>query len=239
MNTSQNYKVHPDLPLPSPFEPLPAHRKTVNITGQRFGQLVVFSIYGRDCRGEVMWLCRCDCGEWTVVRGSSLRTVRSVACGCKRGKEITHGGSGTPEYQAYLGAMQRCRNPAGKFYSAYGGRGIEFKFESFEDFRLHVGLRPSPKYSLDRIDNDGHYEYGNVRWATRTEQVSNRRSTRKAIFNGVVKTVTDWARHFGMPIGSFRSRLTKGWCETCTFTLPVGRHCRHKGGSNLIPLPSA
>lgn len=98
----------------------------------------------------------------------------------------THGhasnGKDTPEYRAWCAAKNRCRNTKDAAYSNYGGRGIECRFETFAEFLDAVGLRPSDKHSLDRYpDNDGHYEKGNVRWATRTEQNSNRRKPRKAL----------------------------------------------------------
>ena len=94
---------------------------------------------------------------------------------------ITHGhmtGGATPEYQAYNNAKQRCENPKNGHYLDYGGRGIEFRFGRFEDFLAEVGLKPTPKHSLDRKNNNGHYEVGNLRWATKLEQVRNTRNDR-------------------------------------------------------------
>ncbi len=80
---------------------------------------------------------------------------------------------------AFRNAAQRCMNPKHPAWPDYGGRGIKFLFESFELFMLELGLKPSPKHSLDRFpNNDGHYESGNVRWATAKEQMANRRAYR-------------------------------------------------------------
>jgi len=87
-------------------------------------------------------------------------------------------GGATPEYQAYNNAKQRCENPKNDHYLDYGGRGIEFRFGRFEDFLAEVGLKPTPKHSLDRKNNNGHYEVGNLRWATKLEQVRNTRNDR-------------------------------------------------------------
>jgi hypothetical protein len=96
---------------------------------------------------------------------------------------ITHGeGYEIAEYRIWRAMIARCRNPNTKDFKNYGGRGIKVCPEwltSYPDFLAHVGRRPDPKLTLDRIDNDGDYEPGNVRWATRTEQVRNARKRSK------------------------------------------------------------
>ncbi len=101
------------------------------------------------------------------------------------GGRKTHGltrenGKHTPTFMAYMNAKMRCKSPQAyvKWHN-YGGRGIEFRFSSFEEFYADVGEKPSPGLSLDRIDNNGHYEPGNVRWTDWTTQNANRRITRK------------------------------------------------------------
>jgi hypothetical protein len=83
-----------------------------------------------------------------------------------------------PEYAAYTQARHRCTNPTYKHYENWGGRGILFKFNSFEEFFAELGKRPSATHSLDRKNNNGHYEPGNVRWATKKQQSNNRRKRR-------------------------------------------------------------
>ena len=85
----------------------------------------------------------------------------------------------TPEYEAYGTAKKRCTNPRNKQFKDYGGRGIKFLFKSFQEFFAELGRKPSPKYVLDRRDNNGNYEAGNVRWATHSESYKNRRMTPK------------------------------------------------------------
>lgn len=90
----------------------------------------------------------------------------------------THGMSGTPEYRAYISAKKRCNNPNSEGYPNYGARGIEFRFSSFEEFFEEVGERPDNGHSLDRIDTNGHYEPGNIRWELLSTQNNNCRRRR-------------------------------------------------------------
>lgn len=162
--------------------------KFQNLVGEKFGKLTVVKYLGQVRTGQSKWLCRCDCPEQNFHEaiGSHLKVGNIKSCGCLNVGEArslantTHGMSTTPEWNSYHSAKKRC-NP--KFshisnYANWSGRGIEFRFSSFEEFFAAVGPRPEPKklYSLDRFpDNDGHYEKGNVRWATKKQQANNRR----------------------------------------------------------------
>ena len=104
----------------------------------------------------------------------------------ERNGHFKHGWRRTLEYKAYQNAKQRCTNPANKDFPDYGGRGIEFHFRSFEEFLAAVGPKPDPALTLDRIDNDGHYEASNCRWATRSEQRHNQRSSFECLLSNVL-----------------------------------------------------
>jgi hypothetical protein len=159
-----------------------------DITGQRFGHLIAIK---KIAKRPNRWLFRCDCGNTAVTRLSKAVYGTTVSCGCRRIEVIRaynaaqshtfHGMSKTTEYRTYAGAKGRCQNPDNKAYHNYGGRGIEFRFKSFAEFFAELGYKPSPELTIDRIDNDGHYESGNVRWATRAQQRKNCRRPRKGL----------------------------------------------------------
>jgi hypothetical protein len=128
--------------------------------------------------------CECGCGlpapiakktcrKYGWVKGQPVRFIHG-----HRAKK--HSKYGSPEYHAYHGAKQRCMNPRDPAWKDYGARGIKFLFTSFEQWFAEIGPRPGPEYEHDRIENDGNYEPGNVRWVTHAEQMKNRRSWKKA-----------------------------------------------------------
>lgn len=136
-------------------------------------------------------------------------------------------GAPSPEYRVWGSMIQRCENPARASYRLYGGRGIRVYPAwrlSFDAFLRDVGPRPSPRHTLDRVDSDGHYEPGNVRWATPLQQANNARSNRLVTFNGETRTRAEWARHLGIKYFTLRQRLDKGWPPERAFTRPIGRH---------------
>ena len=159
------------------------------------------------------WECLCDCGQATVVLQSSLRNGLTMSCGCQqregaRQRFTTHGMSGTSEYHIWEAMIERCGNPNHAAYAAYGGRGIrvcEAWRTDFAAFFRAMGPRP-PGLTLERIDNDGHYEPGNVRWATRREQMQNRRGLH--LVDGL--TLTAFAATHGVSYDRLRWHIRKG-----------------------------
>ena len=79
-----------------------------------------------------------------------------------------------PEYKSFDHARQRCTNPNHNKFFHYGGRGIEFKFNNFAEWWAVLGKKPTASHTVDRIDGEGNYEVGNIRWATKQEQANNR-----------------------------------------------------------------
>jgi hypothetical protein len=155
-----------------------------DLTNEIFGRLTVKMRLPNDKYRRAVWLCDCSCGKQHVATSQVLLSGNTQSCGClvvdtAKRVNTTHGatanGQKTPEYQAYINAKRRCVDPNTQSYARYGGRGIKFLLTSFEQFLADVGPRPTPKHSLDRRDNEGHYVVGNLKWSTKVEQANNRR----------------------------------------------------------------
>jgi hypothetical protein len=168
----------------------------------------------------LMWVCRCICGTERVVLGDSLTYSKSKSCGCTKAEitrktMTTHGQSGrTSEYLAWASMKNRCLNPNNKDYPYYGGRGImiyEPWIDSFEAFYAYIGPKPSRNHSLDRWPNNdtGHYEPGNIRWATRKEQSNNTRGLHWIEYNGKKMIMADWAKYLGWNYDRLRGALRR------------------------------
>ena len=115
------------------------------------------------------------------------------------------------ERRAWANMNSRCNNPRTPGYHAYGGRGIQVRYSSFDEFFADLGPRPSITHSVDRIDTNGHYEVGNCRWATRIEQCNNVRTNVVLTMNGLSMTISEWARRSGIKINTLQYRLRRGW----------------------------
>lgn len=145
--------------------------------GQRFGRLVVLSRANHPDSTHKYYLCKCDCSNEIIVRGSSLRSFASKSCGCV---QTIHKMYGTSTYISWCNMIQRCTNSNSTGYINYGGRGITIceRWLDFRNFYKDMGDKPENR-SLDRINNDGNYEPSNCRWATPYEQTNNRRLVTK------------------------------------------------------------
>lgn len=204
-------------------------RKMADLAGHRFGRLVVLRLTATPARR--IWLCRCDCGEQRLVDTHRLQIGHTTSCGCfKREKAAeslrTHGMRDSREYRIWCNMKERCYTTTRAHYPRYGGRGIQVCERwrgSFENFYADLGPCPSPKHSLEREDNEGHYQPTNCRWATPVEQARNKRDNRLLTFRGHTKCVTEWAEEIGMKVGTLHYRIQHGWSADKALTEPVKR----------------
>lgn len=189
--------------------------------GQKFNRLTILSqaLPTPGNRGR-RWVCECECGNKTIVRNDSLKNGRSKSCGCyssEKSKEriikinTKHGMCNTVEYKTWAQILVRCNNKNSTSYEYYGGRGIkvcERWANSFENFYEDMGKRPEGM-SIDRIDMNGDYCPENCRWASKQVQNSNTRKNKYIEYRGERKTLSEWARHYDIPVWKLSQRLLR------------------------------
>lgn len=185
--------------------------------GDKFGRLTAICPTDQRISGSIVWKCICDCGNEKMVSRLCLVTAKVKSCGClnlqsQRETHTKHGMHATPTWHAWKDMKARCSNPNLPNYQSYGGRGItvcERWRTSFQNFLQDMGVRPD-EMTIERIDNNGNYEPGNCRWATRFEQASNTRRNRFVEIAGQRKTVSQLAREIGVSRHFVRDRLNRG-----------------------------
>lgn len=190
--------------------------------GQRYTRLVSIKPHEDDRPGRRRWYFECDCGSMIDSLVASVRIRDTQSCGCLHRENAartiadatrTHGMSKTPMYSHWARMIQRCSDPNHDKFHRYGGRGITVceRWLKFENFYADMGLKPSPKHSIDRINNDGPYSPENCRWATQKEQMRNTSTNRYIIFNGKRMTVAEAVEITGLSYSKVLTRLNLGW----------------------------
>ena len=202
--------------------------KVKDISGQRFGRLVVACLSGSGHHGEKVWECICDCGNKAYATGSSLRSGKTKSCGClhsdwgkermKKMKEDfpnptkTHGDSRYKLYSIWCGMLQRCLNPKRDNYIYYGGRGITVcdRWRKYENFKDDMGQSYFEGASIDRIDVNGNYCPENCRWVKMRDQFSNRRNKIRVIMQGKEITVDEASKILGISKRTLYKHIRNG-----------------------------
>ena len=208
----------------------------VDRTGDRYGRLIVISRCENNSRGQAIWKCLCDCGNYKTILGNDLHRGSTKSCGCFSSELLSsganhrkHGLSGTSEHNTWLNIKSRCYKENNPAYHNYGGRGIKVCdrwLESFENFYADMGKKPSKNHSIDRSDNDKGYSPDNCVWATRKEQMNNVRYNRLITLNGVTKTVSEMAEYFNIKLSIVQTRLARNWSDEDAFKKEVAKSKR-------------
>lgn len=187
-------------------------RKVENIIGQKFGRLLVVKNLGVNSHGSTLHRCICDCGNIKDTPISYLKQGHTTSCGCLvKQMRTVHTLSQSRLYNIHQGMLKRCYNENSAAYQCYGGRGIivcnEWKNDFVEFYKWAMENGYEDNLTIERIDNDGNYEPNNCRWATKAEQTRNTRKNVYFTFNGVTKTMSEWAKTFDIPLTTFRRRM--------------------------------
>lgn len=193
-------------------------KRLIDLTGHRFGNLIVIERVENDKNGMPRWKCLCDCGKTVIKYGHTLRNGTTTSCGCKTNDNIsnskkTHGLSKHPLHSVWANMKDRCLNKNNHAYSCYGGRGITIcdewmDFVTFFNWAIKNGYQSG--LSIDRIDVNGNYCPDNCRWATDKEQANNQRNNHIIEYNGQKHNVKQWAEIFGVTYNSIYDKLRKG-----------------------------
>ena len=185
--------------------------------GQVFGHLIVVEYVGSATNDKSrLFNCKCECGKEIIIKSHELKNGKRTSCGCKNTYGAKHGqtiGGVTKEYRAWCHMKERCTNEMNHAYKDYGGRGIRVCGRwllSFADFLEDVGQAPSKNHTLERIDVNGHYEPGNIKWATWREQHANRRNNVWAEGFGKKLILAEWGRYLGLHEETVRTHLKNG-----------------------------
>lgn len=158
------------------------------------------------------------CNKEFISRLASIKSNHTKSCGCYKinalvGRVTHHGMANTSEYRSWQHMIGRCLNKRNTSYQDYGGRGIKVCkrwLHSFENFMEDMGRKPTPKHTIERIDNNGNYSKRNCKWATKKEQNSNRRNTKYLTIDGVKKPLIKWIEESGLQDKTVRDRIKKG-----------------------------
>lgn len=200
--------------------------------GTVYGRWLVQEFADKNVRGELRWLCKCECGTVKTVKGKNLLNGESKSCGCLWREVVTsHGMTNTPTFKSWESMLQRCTNKNSPDWPRWGGKGIKVceRWFKFENFYADMGERPLGT-SIDRINNKGNYEPGNCHWATKSEQQRNKSNSRSLTYKGETKALLDWAQETGIPYDLLLRRANRGVPENEIFAPSRSKKVSRFGG---------
>lgn len=207
-----------------------------DITGNRYGRLVVLRFIKTDEKRRSLWECQCDCGKTVIVQKNNLTSGNTKSCGCLSSSlKTTHNKSKSRLYSVWHGMKQRCLNPNVEEYKNYGGRGIKIcpewmDFETFYQWAISNGfIESSPKgqNTIDRIDVNGNYEPLNCRFVNMSVQSNNTRRNKLLTYQGRTQTISQWANEIGINRRTLEARIVDyHWSVEKALTYPVNENMR-------------
>jgi len=210
----------------------------IDLTGKRFGRLLVVSRVDNESKNRTKskWFCNCDCGNTNkIVDGGNLRFGSVKSCGCLMRESrikanLIHGHTrhtkkNSKEYYCWVGIKTRCLNKNSPNYLRYGGRGIKMCdrwLESFQNFYEDIGPCPSSEHSIERKNRNGNYDKENCVWATAKIQNHNREnSIEKITIGNKTMELTEWCEFLGMSYDLVWTRIRiAGWAPERALTTP-------------------
>lgn len=216
----------------------------VSIAGRTFKHLTVYGFIGYHVKESTgYWLCRCSCGNWSIVNRNKLGQKRTTSCGCRSAVQRTHGMRHTPAYGRWVGMLTRVRNPRTKSQHNYIGRGIRacLGLQKFENYYEILG-DPQPQDQTDRINNQGHYSCGkcsechennwpmNIKWSTSKINNRNRRDNRLITIGNQTKCAAEWSEISGVLNATAYYRLKRNWTPEQAFGFKEPPSRKGKGG---------
>lgn len=187
-----------------------------DLIGKKFGKLTVIKRVENDKGRNAQWLCKCECGNETLVRTERLKSGNTKSCGCLRGN-INSSGRGwrrTRLYKILMAMKARCYNKNHKSFKDYGGRGIKIcdewlnDYVSFFNWSIENGYNDT--LTIDRINNDSNYEPENCRWVPMKVQNRNKSNCHFITYENETHCLTEWSEILGIPIHKITYRLKRG-----------------------------
>lgn len=211
--------------------------KFIDLTGKKFGKLLILSRANNSNNGKVRWNCMCDCGKEKIIIGNSLKTRVTKSCGCllkeNKGPTLKHGhakkGKVSKTYKIWNSILQRCNNLNNFAYKYYGGRGIKVckRWFKFENFLKDIG-EISDGLTLDRINNNGNYEPNNWRFSTMREQSRNKRNNYLLKYDGNERCLAEWEEITGISQRVIKARIVLGWPIKKALTIPTRKRIKNE-----------
>lgn len=192
--------------------------KTKDEVGNRYVMLLVIRRHGSTNDGKATWECVCDCGSIKTVLGKSLRSGITTSCGCYNKELVSklkrkYIIQNTRLYRIWNDMVDRCENENNQAFKHYGGRGISV-CEEWHDtntfFKWAMSYGYSDTLTIERINNNGNYEPTNCKWATRKEQLNNRRNNKRITINGKTQTLQQWSEELKIPRSTIQYRIDHG-----------------------------